>query len=395
MKGTRSFPAAETGALPIMAVLAIILGWLFWQSFLPEVVHFSNDGPLGVQQSEWLRLPGAMTGAWDDLNSIGYNAGTYPPSFGMLLRYLLGPVGYAKFLAPITLWLVGLFAWVFFKRLGLTPLACVLGGLAAALNADFFSTACWGVAPQVIAFSMDFLALALLVSNTPATPWLLRWARVALAGLAVGMNVMEGLDIGAIFSLFVAAFVLFRSLQEEKPVLRKLGHGIARVAVVALFAAIIAAQTIVTLVGTQIKGVTTGKTAAAEDTHHWDWATQWSLPIVETLSLFVPGLFGYRMDTPGGGNYWGAMGRDPAWDRYFASGKQGPAPIGAMRFSGGGDYVGVLVCLVAAWAIAQALRRKESVFSKATRRFLWFWAVVLILALLLAYGRHAPFYRFF
>jgi len=25
---------------------------------------------------------------------------------------------------------------------------------------------------------------------------------------------------------------------------------------------------------------------------------------VETLSFLVPGLFGYRMDTPGGGNYW-------------------------------------------------------------------------------------------
>ena len=62
---------------------------------------------------------------------------------------------------------------------------------------------------------MDFLALALVVSNSPETPALTRWMRLALAGLAVGINVTEAADIGAIFSLFVAAFVLFKALTEE------------------------------------------------------------------------------------------------------------------------------------------------------------------------------------
>ncbi len=395
MKSGKSLFTMRAGVLWVALLLGVVLAMQFWQSFLPGIVHFSNDGPLGVQESEWCRLPGALTSAWIDLNSIGVSVGACAPTIATFIRWLIGPVGYAKFLAPITLWILGLSAWTFFRRLGLTPLACALGALAIAINGDFFSTACWGVAAQDITFGMNFLALALVVSNTATTPFLLRWTRVALAGLAVGMGVMEGADIGAIFSLFVAAFVLFKSLQEGGTVLAKIARGVGRVAIVAVFAAFIASQTLLALVGTQVKGIVGTGQDAETKSQHWDWATQWSLPKRETLGLFVPGLFGYRMDTPGGGNYWGAMGRDPAWDRYFESDRQGPPPVGYMRFSGGGNYCGVLVCVVAIWAMAQALRRKESAFSEVNRQHLWFWTAVLIISLLLAWGRFAPFYKLF
>ncbi len=76
------------------------------------------------------------------------------------------------------------------------------------------------------------------------------------------------------------------------------------------------------------------------------------------------------MDTPHGGNYWGAVGRDPAWDRYLENGKQGPAPAGLLRYTGGGYYAGVLVVLVALWAAFQSLRRQKSVFNLPRRKLL-------------------------
>jgi hypothetical protein len=53
------------------------------------------------------------------------------------------------------------------------------------------------------------------------------------------------------------------------------------------------------------------------------------------------------------------------------------------------------VALMAAWTVAQSLRRRDSVFAQSQRRLIWFWAAVSIGSLLLAYGRFAPFYKFF
>ena len=412
MKVAKPKAATATAAMPrglfFAGLLAVILAALFCKSFLPGYVHFSNDGPLGQQNTACSRMPGAFTGIWGDLNDIGNSGGSLTPDLCSLFRWLLGPVGYSKFLAPFALFILGLGAWTFFRQLKLSPLAAVLGGLVAALNSAFFSTACWGVASQQIAVAMTYFALALVVSNTPETPALIRWVRWALAGLAVGANVMQGADIGAIFSVFIAVFVLFKTLVDESgSVAAKLGRSVARVAVIAVFAGFIAIQTVFSLVGTSITGIAGTGQDADSKARQWNWATQWSLPKAETLGVFVPGLFGYRMDTPknmmefvqddySGGNYWGAVGRDVAWDRFFAGGKQGPAPdtnIYYLRFSGGGGYAGILVALIAAWAIAQSFRRRDSVFTDSQRRLIfWFWTPILILSLLLAWGRFAPFY---
>src|SRR5579862_6696048 len=398
MKTASSGQKPKPLVLWVPGLLVIVLGLLFWKSFLPDYVFFSNDNPLGQEMAAWHSLPADYTGCWYDLNVIGSNDNALPPTPSTLIFWVFLPVGFAKFFAPIALFILGIGAWAFFRQLKLAPLAAILGALAAALISLFFSDACWGVASHQIAFGMDFLALALIVSNSPATPWFLRWSRVALAGLAVGMNVMEAADIGAIFSLFVAAFTLFHSLvaEEPGPAVKKFGRGIGRIAVIAIFAGFIATEGIILLVGTQIQGIVGTQQNTETKAEHWDWATEWSLPKIETLGIAVPGLFGYRMDTPNGGNYWGAVGRSPAWDRYFAGNGQGPAPDSQyqyLRFSGTGNYAGVLVILVALWAIAQSLRRQNSVFSTTHRRFLWFWTGVLIVSLLLAFGRFAPFYQ--
>lgn len=194
-----------------LILIALILSCLFWRCFLPGYVHFANDGPLGQQAAAANQLPGTLTGAWIDGNSIGYYGGAYPPSISALVSWILGPVGVAKFLAPIALLILGIGAYAFFTELRLTKLAATLGSLATVLNSGCFSSACWGVATQQIAFGMDFLALALVVSITPDMKLPNRWSRIGLAGLAVGMNVMEAADIGALFSICIAAFVVYHA----------------------------------------------------------------------------------------------------------------------------------------------------------------------------------------
>jgi hypothetical protein len=404
MKAAKPTTAISSNRIFFAVLLAVILSGFFCKSFLHDFVLFSNDGPLGQQNAAWAQAHKNLTGAWADLNSIGSKAGAASVDLSLFIGWALGPLGRAKFFAPIALFILGLGTCFFLRQLKLSPLATVLGGLAAALNSLFLSDACWGFASRQIAFGMDFFALGLIVSNSPEIPTLIRWTRLALAGLAVGINVMEAADVGAISSLFVAAFVFYKALTEENvSVLKKISRGIARVAIVAVFAGFIALQTVLTLVSTNIQGIAGTQQDATTKAEHWDFATQWSFPKIETLGILVPGLVGYRMDTPNnipdylqnfykGGVYWGAIGRDPAWDRFFAGGKQGSPPLGTMRFSGDGYYAGTLVILIALWSIAQSLRRQASVFSETHRRFIWFWTAVLVVCLLLGFGRYAPFY---
>jgi hypothetical protein len=399
---TRSF----AWAFPLL--LLVILFTLWAKSFVPGYVAFSNDGPLGEQNAAWQRFPGTLTGSWDDLNDIGTSGGAAAPSITPLETWILGPLGYSKFYVPIALFILGLGAWTFFRQLKLSPLAATLGALATALNSDYMGNASWGTASQQIAMAMVFFALALVMANTDETPRLIRWSRLALAGMAVGVSVMEGADNGAIFSLFVAAYVFFKSLIEQSaPMIQKVGRGIGRVAVIAIFAALIAAQTISALLGAYVVGAAgMGQNQDMQSPQdHWDWATEWSLDKVETLGVFVPGIFGYRMDTPkdmmdfvhdsyNGGEYWGGMGRAPAIDRYFDSGGTSQPPGGFMRFGYAGYYAGILVALVAIFAMVQSWRRENSIFPADQRRFIWFWTAALIIALLLSWGRFAPFYYF-
>src|SRR5208282_4625031 len=91
----------------------------------------------------------------------------------------------------------------------------IIGGLGAGLNMHFFSNACWGLGQWNVSAAMVFVSMAILVSPNIRPPWL----KAALAGLAVGMVVMEGFDVGAILSLYVGFFMVFYFLRTaETPV---------------------------------------------------------------------------------------------------------------------------------------------------------------------------------
>jgi hypothetical protein len=368
-----------------LALLAV----MFYGVFLPDQTLFSNDGPLSQLMAACHRLPDRFAGCWLDLNNVGFNGAAAAPSLSFVLQWLLGPVWFSKFYAMISLLILGTGAWCFLRQMQLSPLACVLGGLAAILNATFFSVACWGMGAHNITIGLIFFALAALAD--PASRQ--RWLRVILAGMALGMAVTEGADVGAILSLYVAAFILYQTWTAEGSRLKNTAAGLGRLTLVVVCAVFLAAQSLYGLVTTSIVGVSGAGQDAQTKMQHWDWATQWSLPKREVLNLVVPGLFGFRADTPEGGCYWGMIGRDPAWEKYLDNGRQGPMPTGFLRYNGGGNYVGGLVALVAIWTAAQTLRRKKSIFTGRQRKWLWFWLAVAVGSLLLALGRFAPFYQ--
>ena len=218
---------------------------MFWKLFLPDYVHFFNDGPLGLQKAAWMRLPAGFHGHWDDLDGLGFSGGASVVNADSLLRWGFGPVGYAKFYIPFALWVLGAGAYFFFRRLGMTTVAAALGGLAACLTTNYFSNAAWGASPAIFAFGMNFLALGALAKRDKLPFWI----SPALAGLAVGVNVMEAADIGVMFSLVVAAYVVYQAWVESSPrTLSGIMIGVGRtVIIVAAFAGFIALAAISSL----------------------------------------------------------------------------------------------------------------------------------------------------
>jgi hypothetical protein len=364
----------------ILLMLGILTGF-FWRSALPSEVIFSNDGPVGAANMDALRMPAGYSGVWMDLNWLGAGSGSLPADVYYLLFWALGPVGSAKFMLPLTFLFLGGSAWLFFRRAGLGQAASLFGAVAATLNSGIFSDGCWGLMTHTITAGMNFLALAALTGRRG--PY---WIRLVLAGFAVGMGVIESADIGALYSLVVAAWVLYQGWAEGNGgLVKRVMRGGWRLAVVGLCAGIIASQTIVTLVSTQIVGIAGAEQTVESKAERWDWATQWSLPKKEALGIAAPGIFGYRMDRQDGGQYWGHIGRSPGWEQHHQ---------GFPRYTGTGYYAGILVVLLSLWAAVQAAQAGSSVFQLIERRWVWFWAGVFAVSLLLAFGRHAPFYQF-
>lgn len=384
--------------LALLATLAAVLAVLFAKSFLPEYIVFANDGPLGANSAASGRMPEAMFGVWLDLNWVGNEGVASAPNLSNLLTGLLGPVGLAKVIVPLSLLLLGCAAWLFFRQCGFAPWVCTVGGIAAALNGDRFSVACWGLSMWVMGTAAVFLALAALLAATRRRGLVF----TLLAGFATGLAVMEGFDTGAIFSLIIAAFALFHAwAQDAQPGGPWALRGLGRVVVVAACALFIATYTLINLINTQLKGVVGMGQDKESREARYTAATIWSLPKIETLRVLIPGLYGYRMDTPDGGAYWGAVGQNPMVPQLQEAAARGDAQARAMlanpglhRHSGSGEYAGVLVVLLAAWALAQACR-KQGAFTDAERKLVWFWAAIALVSLLFAFGKHAPFYKLF
>ena len=181
-------------------MLIIVTVFLFADSFKENMILFSNDGPLGSISTDAIEMPGTFFGYWHDLNWLGYEQPSASPGIYMALGLLLqNSVLYLKLCTPICLIILGMSAWFFFRTLGLRNLACTIGALAAAFNMEVVSHACWGLPSRSLTFATTFLAGAFILRALKSRPW----PNLALAGICVGLGLMEGYDVGALFSLYI------------------------------------------------------------------------------------------------------------------------------------------------------------------------------------------------
>jgi hypothetical protein len=420
----------KSSLLMALLVLLLVLGGalavLCHQGFLPHRIHWANDMPLGAMLDSSARLPGTLFGHWGYLEWLGSPVPSSSPAFSILLQMLFPPEIYLKIFLPFSMFFLGFGAWLFFRESGFAPGVCIVGGLAAGLNMHYFSNGCWGLGTWAVSAAMVFIALAVIVSPAirPA------WVKAALAGLAVGMVVMEGFDSGAILTLYVGVFIVFYFLTTAASPKQGMPRAIGMGTLIVLFAFLISGSTLYTLVGTQIKGSANIGENARDKRDHWNFITMYSFPKVETLRLVIPGLFGYRLDqyitdTNKASAYWGSISEDyhvyelesgnaetraqsaaslglPVDAQNIMAGRDLAAresivnqikPSLPRRHTGSGDYVGILVCLLAGFGLFNTWRKVNSPYSKPEREAVWFWSVAALISLLAAWGRYAPFYQ--
>ena len=208
-------------ALLTLGCLLLVLGFLFRESFEKENVVFANDAPLGTIQAHAFDERVGGWSYWQDLNWVGGEFPSAMPNFtkaffefSLLLGGEEGAVLFAKWYQPVSLVLLGFCAWLFFRSLRFSQPVCVLGALAAALNGDFFTYACWGLPSVALGAAGAFLAMAGVMYGLRERGWrMIAW--VILGGLGLGQGVMESFDVGGIFSLYIAVFVIATALNRE------------------------------------------------------------------------------------------------------------------------------------------------------------------------------------
>jgi hypothetical protein len=133
---------------------------------------------------------------------------------------------------------------------------------------------------------------------------------------------------------------------------------------------------------------------AVKAQEQWIFATNWSLPPEETIEFVAPGIFG-TWTGDRSHPYWGRLGRSAGWDAAH------PDRGGFFNFRQHIVYLGAMPLALALFAVAACFSaRRKSATDAAEGQSIYladvpFWLAIAVVALLLAFGRHAPFYRFF
>lgn len=350
-----------------------------------DCVLFSTDDNIAELAMRARGLPAGWLGWWADNQLVGVGG-----AVNVTLSYaamMLAPIAaYNNWIHAVDLVLAALFLYLFLRARGVGLWAGVLGGVCFAwLGTNLTLT----YAGHLGKYGVLACASAVLwaIENS------MRRRSVAwgiLAGGMLGLAFLEQQDLALFFAMALGAYSVFQAVQTEpqawwRPLLRLVPMGvivilIAGAGTLRLYAATAGAQS--------------SNGEPEEGQAKWEFCTQWSVPPDETIDLIAPNYFGIRSGEPAG-PYWGRTGRSAGWEA---------TRQGFMNFRLESIYVGAIPVLAALFAVAWALAGRGGAVASspqgmgnapARRAEILFWGAVVLITLLLAYGKYFPLYALF
>ena len=346
-----------------VALLFLIQFFLFFDNYTNDQIFISSDLVSAANTTAPLKEFYDTTGEYPFWNpyifsgmpayeSLSFNRGTYLPGEIITgLRHTFGLPWMFKLLMHV--YMAGLFTFLFLKRRGLSQTVALFGGIVYMLNPYLITMIVFGHGSQ--AYSAAYIPLAFFaISELWKKPSLLN---IGFTAAAVGFQ-LQSRHIQIVYYtwMMMGAYLLysiileFKRKQEAILIGKKFGY-----AVVALLLAFTLAAVLYLPVYSYSEFSTRGSGAGGGA--GLQYATQWSFSPGEMMTFLIPSFYGF-----GGSTYWGDM-----------------------PFTDYPNYMGILALVRAVYALVK----------KRTDLNL-FLGIVIVLALLLSFGRHfSLFYSMF
>lgn len=355
--------------LLLFTLLAFVAFRCAWPA---DQVLSSSDLNIGRLAYIKLQLPESFIGYFRGTELLG-STSQGVTLFGVLLAALPLTV-FADAFYGIGMVAASMFLVWFLRLWNRSWLSSVFGALVAFwFNYTMFAVGGHVGKVEVLTFSV--LALVLIEKSIRAE----RIGRAAgfalLAGLAVGIMMVEQQDVALLTGLFVGPYAVLRLVQVHG---KKLLRWVALLAPVGAVALLLAGGT---MLKSYEQNITKATTVQDEGEDKWNFITQWSLVPDEWPDLVASGWGGWSSNNPNG-PYWGKLGQSAEWPET----KQG-----FRNFKLTSVYVGIIPFLLGAFGLAAAFRNRKAEEGKT----MLFWGIAGVLGFWLAFGKYSLLYKLF
>ena len=363
----RWIPTAVVAGLVLLAIV------IFRELLVPGRVLVSTDANVGYMAYVKSCLPEWWVSRWIDNVLVGY-ASDMPINLTVVMLWLLPPVIFVNWFYAFCIVVSSFFLWLYLRERNVATVPALVGALIAFWLGTNFTMLDSGHVGKygIMASGMACLWLTEKAARDARLPWAI------LAGGAMGAMFASQPDVALFFALFLGAYAVYAAIREHgfRPV------ALAKVLVpIPCVALLLAVGPLLQGYRTNVQGVEVmEKENAAQK---WDFVTQWSFPLDESIDFIAPGYMGWRTGDPEG-PYWGRIGRSTSWEQ---------DRTGLQNFRLDNAYIGALPVGLAIWIFLLALRHFRD--RNPRTRDLLFWGLAALAALTLAGGKYSPVYRLF